>query len=460
MRHFKPVLTTLLIILMALPVIAGRRQIKKGVNPMLTSARIALFSSPPRYDEAMAYFDTVLIDYGPIPEAYFYKGNIYAEYASREYEFAGKIEKFELMSAHYDSLYYACESDDVKKKYKDKCDEFTRIVDSIKVFYWSENYNNGVKIIDRIDKELNPNLHSAADSAAEEAARAALYATADSGKGYFGIAIAVNSKDQRSLEGLGLLYDRLRMSDSALVWFERAYEIDSTRISIVQSIAYAYINMQKWAKSIQYLKKVHELEPGDAVTLENIAICFNNLQMPDSAFAYNKKAIKVDTTSAGAFIDVGQYYLVSSTKYRDSANYFKRENNNAEADRYIALENELLDSATVYFGKGVELDPDDVFARERYAIVLMVKGKYEEAAEQFKKLTEMSPNIKDYWINHGDCLLQMQEFEEAMVPYEKGLELDSTDIKLMEVLLDIYNSQQLTEKAEALSAKLEELRGQ
>jgi superkiller protein 3 len=90
----------------------------------------------------------------------------------------------------------------------------------------------------------------------------------------------------------------------------------------------------------------------------------------------------------------------------------------------------------------------------------MVKGNYEEAAEQFRALTEMNPNVKDYWINLGDCLLQMQKFEEAMVPYEKALELDPTDIKLMEVLLDIYQTQGHSEKAEALSARMEELSGQ
>ncbi|MCP4704104.1 MAG: hypothetical protein GY865_05800, partial [candidate division Zixibacteria bacterium] len=104
MRHFKSILVISLLILMALPAIAGRRRVKKGVGPMLSSARIALFSSPPRYDEAMAYFDTALVDYGMIPEAYFYRGNIYAEYASREYSFDGKIDFYNKMTACYDSM--------------------------------------------------------------------------------------------------------------------------------------------------------------------------------------------------------------------------------------------------------------------------------------------------------------------------------------------------------------------
>ena len=92
MRHFKVILLLSLIILMALPALAGRKTVKKGASAMLSSARIALFSDPPRYDEAMAYFDTALTDYGMIPEAFFYRGNIFAEYASREYDFNGKID--------------------------------------------------------------------------------------------------------------------------------------------------------------------------------------------------------------------------------------------------------------------------------------------------------------------------------------------------------------------------------
>ena len=136
MRYLKIITILVLVILMALPSFADRRRVKKGVGPMLSSARIALFSDPPRYEEAMAYFDTVLIDYGPIPEAYFYRGNIFAEYASREYDPQGKVQYFEKMATSYDSMQIACEDKDVKKNFKDKCDEFRGIIDSIRVFYW------------------------------------------------------------------------------------------------------------------------------------------------------------------------------------------------------------------------------------------------------------------------------------------------------------------------------------
>ncbi len=459
MRHFKIILLLSLIILMALPALAQRKALKKGAGPMLTSARIALFSSPPRYDEAMAYFDTVLTDYGMIPEAYFYSGNIYAEYASREYSFDGKVKFFEKMKASYDSLDLACENKDVKKKYKSKCDDFQSVVDSIIKGLWGPNYNEGVKIIERLDKELKPKVASAADSVELDAAMVELNAVADTGKGFFRITAAVDPNNGKSMEGLGLLYDRMDNTDSALYFFKQAYAMNPDQVQLVQSIAYSYIQLKDWKNSIVFFRKLMIMVPGDVNTILNTAVCFNNLGMLDSVLAYNHKAIAIDSSLASAYYDIGTIWLVSSQTNSDSTKFYKQAKNDPEALKFQKLQNSSLDSSAHYFCIASELDENDLIALEQCAVVTMILGHYEEAATKFKRLTEMSPQIFDFWINMGDCYIQLQKFKEAVEPYEKAAEIDPSDIKLWEVLLSLYETQGFPEKAKTAEAKIKELRG-
>ena len=459
MRHFKIILLFSLIVLMAVSAMAGRKAIKKGAGPMLSSARIALFSDPPRLDEAMAYFDTALTDYGMIPEAYFYRGNILAEYASREYNIDGKVDLFNKMAACYDSMKLACESKDVKKSYKAKCGDFQTVIDSIIKGLWGINYNLGVKIIDSLDKELKSKMINAADSIELEAATAEFNAVADAGKGYFRITAAVDPNNGKSMEGLGLLYDRIDNTDSALYYFMQAYNMNPEQVQLVQSIAYSYIQLKDWKNSIVFFRKLMVMVPEDVNTILNTAVCFNNLQMFDSVLAYNHKAIAVDSSLASAYYDIGQIWLFRSQTYSDSTKYFKQETNPAEAAKYVALQNASLDSSAQYYCKAADLDENDLIALEQCAVVTMILGKYEEAATKFKKLTEMSPRVFDFWINMGDCYIQLQKFKEAVEPYEKAVEIDPSDIKLWEVLLSLYETQGFPEKVKNAEAKIKELRG-
>lgn len=459
MRHFKTIIVLSLFILISLPAVAGRKRVKKGLSPMLSSGRIALFSSPPRYDEAMAYFDTALADYGMIPEAYFYRGNIFAEFADQEYEFDDKVDFFIKMKECYDSMKISCESKDVKKKYKSKCDDYQTVIDSIIKGLWGINYNEGVKSLGQMDGKLKLNVTNAADSAELEAAMAEFEAVADTGKGYFRITAAVDPNESKSMEGLGQIYDRLGNSDSALYWFKKAYDLNPQQINVIQSIAYTYIPLKDWENAILFFKRLLELNPDDINTILNTGVCYNNLQMFDSVLAYNHRALEIDSNLASAFYDIGQIWLFRSQTYSDSTKFFKQAENESEASKYQSLQNASLDSSAQYYCRAAELDENDAIALEQCAVVTMILGNYEDASVKFKKLTEISPQVLDFWVNLGDCRIQLQQFKEAIEPYEKALEIDPNDVKLWEVLFSLYETQGFPEKAKNAEAMMKELNG-
>lgn len=458
MRHFKYIVIFLLVATLALPALAQRRKIIKDAKALITSAKIAMRANPPRYDEAMGLLNDVLANSGPIPEAYFYRANIYGEWANKEYDPEKKLDILLNMTANYDSLGLSCEDDNVKKKLKKDCKKFTKIVDSIRVFYWKDSYNNGVSALARLDEEYIPDVKNAVDSIEEKEARAALDAAADSSILYFRACIIVEPTDYRAHEGVGIVYDRLKQYDSSAAWFIKSHEIVPDSINIIQNIAYAYIQLSKWESSIVWFKKFLEKVPDDANTISNVAICYNNLQMYDSAFAYNMKTIEVDPNNAGGHADVGQYYLLKARPYTDSVTHYQKADNAEEAKKFISLRDATFDSSAVYYKKSLELDPENLNALENFGIVCMIRGDYAESEKVFTKLSDIEPTRKEHWIDLGDSKIQLKKFEEAITPYEKAVDIDPGDARLWEILADLYKSSNMPDKAKEAEAKAEELK--
>ena len=192
-------------------------------------------------------------------------------------------------------------------------------------------------------------------------------------------------------------------------------------------------------------------------TLMNIAACYNNMEQYDSAHVYNMKAIKVNPDDAVAYIDVGKYWLVNSRVFSDSVKHYQDIEDSEGAKRNIGLRDQMFDSSSVYFKRGLELDPENMDALTNFGIVSLIRGNYEDALGVFTKLSEIEPFVKEHWIDQGDCLIQLQKFEEAIAPFEKASELDPGDPKIWNVLHELYTSSGQTEKAKEAKAKAADL---
>ena len=460
MKYFKVSIIAVLLIIMALPALAQRRHRIVDAKALLTSAKIAINANPPRYDEAMELLDQVLTDNGPVAEAYFRRGNIKGEFATKENsDLQKKLDYIKAMALDFDSLEYTCGNKDVEKKYRKDCKKFMELADSVRVYFWRNDYQEGINIINNIENVHSPNYKNATDSASEAQAFETLKAAADSSRLYFEMAYVVDPSEYKPLEGIGVIYDRLKDYEKSAEYFAKAYDVapDSNRAEISQNIAYAYLQGRDWEKSITWLKKFSEFMPDDIPTLSNIAIVYNNLQMRDSALAYNKKVLAISPNDAGANYDIGTYYLLESQDINTEATEARKAGNKEEGDKLTAKMNSVLDTALIYFENAKNFEPDNIDYLEQFALVALITGKLDKALDGFQKAVEILPT-KDNYISIGDILVQKQQFCDAISPYEKALEEDPGDIKLYEVLGDLYESCKMPEKAEEARAKAEELK--
>lgn len=82
------------------------------------------------------------------------------------------------------------------------------------------------------------------------------------------------------------------------------------------------------------------------------------------------------------------------------------------------------DSAAVYFGKLLKIDPSVKNYWERYAAALLYISDYENASGAYKKVTELDPTSKEAWLNYARSVLQGGNFSTARSAAEKAAELD------------------------------------
>ncbi|MCX6826565.1 MAG: tetratricopeptide repeat protein [candidate division Zixibacteria bacterium] len=70
----------------------------------------------------------------------------------------------------------------------------------------------------------------------------------------------------------------------------------------------------------------------------------------------------------------------------------------------------------------------------------------------------MEPYKKDHWQRLGEIYIQAQKFAEAIPAYEKAAEIDPGDIRIWEVLKDLYSGSNMPDKAQQAEAKMQELK--
>ena len=81
----------------------------------------------------------------------------------------------------------------------------------------------------------------------------------------------------------------------------------------------------------------------------------------------------------------------------------------------------LHDEAFQLLSKATMLAPDNVVVRNNYGFALMVNQRWEEAAVQFRRCTELQPQFTRAYVNLGMTLTRLDRFDEALATFRMVL---------------------------------------
>ena len=106
-----------------------------------------------------------------------------------------------------------------------------------------------------------------------------------------------------------------------------------------------------------------------------------------------------------------------------------------------------LDSAAVYFNKGLTYNPNNSVALSNLGAYYFNKRRYAEAIEIYKKTLSLNPRFIDAMVNMGSCYGASGQFNEAITWFSKAYELDPNNKKAITFLAVTYQNMNQPEKA-------------
>ena len=136
---------------------------------------------------------------------------------------------------------------------------------------------------------------------------------------------------------LGLCYSRIKMSDEAINFYNRALIIRPNSINVLHSIAILYDDIGEWVKSDKIYDQLIKNNPNDAQAYNNYAYSLvernKDLQR---ALSYAKKAVKLEPENPSYLDTIGwAYYKMNDIK---KARAFIEQSIEIEGDNSVVLE--------------------------------------------------------------------------------------------------------------------------
>ena len=102
-------------------------------------------------------------------------------------------------------------------------------------------------------------------------------------------------RDENVLEKIGKIYgQKLNDLDKAIIYFQKAYEINPSSIDILKDLGTVYGIKGDPQKSLEYSLKGLEIKGDDAFLLMNAGVGYQNLGNPQKASEYIEKAQRLD----------------------------------------------------------------------------------------------------------------------------------------------------------------------
>ncbi|UCD62893.1 MAG: hypothetical protein JSW34_09025, partial [Candidatus Zixiibacteriota bacterium] len=345
----KLAVAAMIVLALSATALGGKKDRKLSVGAYLSSAKIEIISGDiERYETAITYLDSLFLNYGPHAEGLHLMGQIMVDYLSRTSDPDKKLEYVERLVAYNDSLHLCCNNKEIKKKHRKDCDKFTALSDSTLELHWRESYNSGIEQLNRIG-EIQRQLASETDSSMKAMLQSDLQANADSCVTFMRMAVLLKASDSRGYVGVGSAYEKTGESEKAIEWLQKGLSVVSDSSTVLFSIAYNYIQLDRFCDAIPFFKKYTELNPDDTITLYNLAACYNNCRFLDSAALVNRQILQYAPQNRNALNSIGQYFGQVARDASDSVRSYQDAGNEEQKVLWTGKRNEAFDSSAVYY---------------------------------------------------------------------------------------------------------------
>jgi tetratricopeptide (TPR) repeat protein len=93
-----------------------------------------------------------------------------------------------------------------------------------------------------------------------------------------------------------------------------------------------------------------------------------------------------------------------------------------------------------YLNEVLVLEPTNEAANNFVVTIYDAMGKKDEASKRFEELIKKDPNSASFRLGYGNLLMQMEKYDQAILQYEKALEIDPQYYDAMRNIASAYKN--------------------
>lgn len=216
--------------------------------------------------------------------------------------------------------------------------------------------------------------------------------------------------------------------ENAVQACEKAVKIDSQLPEVQLALGNVLTALGRTDQGIEQFKAVLAKDPQNYEAILGSAVAYENKEQLANAENYYRQAINLRPQDWVGYNQLGHFYFAQG-QYQDAANEWQKAASLASLNP-VGLAN--LGSAYYALGK---LDDAEKAYRDSLqirfttaavtglGIVFFERGDYKNAAIEFEKACEKTPEQLEVWGNYADALRAMGHKDDAVAAYDKAIKL-------------------------------------
>lgn len=221
-------------------------------------------------------------------------------------------------------------------------------------------------------------------------------------------------------------YFRVNRLILSLNSIKKAVELDSTKIDYLTLLADVYTNARQYDSAIVVLNKSLEYEPNDVNTYYQLARVYE-LAKPLEAISIYEKIIDLTGPDWNIIVRIGELY--EKIGNNDEAllavkKLMEIDPSNNQLKKLVidfCLKAEKYDEGLELADNILELDPLDLEALEKKALLLIGKDDWEAASLEFDKMLDNPAVTLDSKINIGATYFDKAVADSTLMPFAKRI---------------------------------------
>lgn len=232
---------------------------------------------------------------------------------------------------------------------------------------------------------------------------------------------------------LAMEYQALRDFNGALRILEEAIRINPSNEGAIYEIAYCYDQLGDFKKAIKCYSDFIDENPYSFTAWYNLGNAYSKLEEYDKAIDAYGYCIVINEDFGPVYFNLGNAYM-GKDDFKEAIDSFQKcmdiDGEDPMALCYIGECFEQLgelESAEYYYRKSLDLAPLLPDAWLGMGIVEDLKGNTSEGISLIIKASELDPNNSGIYHVLAGAYEKNEQIEEAVVNFEKSLNLDSTD---------------------------------